>query len=156
MAIKNSGDALLQLRTLFGAGALGARSDGYLLERFATGDGEARESAFAALVARHGPLVLRVCRSVLRDEGAAEDAFQATFLALARKAGSLCAQDSLAPWLHQAAYRAAVHDRSATIRRRSHERTAAALRPGSVAPPHHADDVDLENIIHEEIDRLPG
>ena len=156
MAVKNSGNALLHLRTLFNVGAIGALSDGQLLERFATGRGEPRELAFAALVERHGPFVLRVCRSVLRDEDAAEDAFQATFLALARKAGSLWAQDSLAPWLHQAAYRAAVHDRSATIRRRSHEHAAAALRPESVAPPHHANDDDLEKIIHEEIDRLPG
>ena len=74
-----------------------------------------------------------VCRARLsfglRDEHAAEDAFQATFLALARKAGSLWAQDSLAPWLHQAAYRAAVHDRSSNIRRRSHEHAAAAPDP---------------------------
>ena len=134
----------------------GALSDGQLLERFAIGRGEPRELAFAALVERHGPLVLRVCRSVLRDEDAAEDAFQATFLALARKAGSLWVQDSLAPWLHQAAYRAAVHDRSATIRRRSHEHAAAAFRPQSVAPPHHGNHDDLEKIVHEEIDRLPG
>jgi membrane fusion protein, multidrug efflux system len=156
MGVKNSGNALLHLRTLFDAGAIGALSDGQLLEQFATGRGEPRELAFAALVERHGPFVLRVCRSVLRDEAAAEDAFQATFLALARKAGSLWAQHSLAPWLHQAAYRAALHDRSATIRRRSHEHAAAALRPGSVAPPHHGNDNELEKIIHEEIDRLPG
>jgi RNA polymerase sigma factor (sigma-70 family) len=156
MAVKNSGNALVQLRTLFNEGAIGALSDGQLLERFATGRGEPRELAFAALVERHGPLVLRVCRCVLRDRDAAEDAFQATFLALARKAGSLWAQDSLASWLHQAAYRAAVHDRSATIRRRSHEHAAAALRPQSVAPPHHATDDNIEKIIHEELDRLPG
>jgi RNA polymerase sigma factor (sigma-70 family) len=156
MAVKNSGHALVHLRTLFNVGAIGALSDGQLLEQFATGRGEPRELAFAALVERHGPLVLRVCRSVLRDEAAAEDAFQATFMALARKAGSLWAQDSLASWLHQAAYRAAIHDRSATIRRRSHEHAAAALRPESVAPPHPANDDDLERIIHEEIDRLPA
>ena len=156
MAVKNSGDAQLQLRTLFNVGAIGALSDGQLLERFTTGRGEPRELAFAALVERHGPIVMRVCRSVLHDENAAEDAFQATFLALARKAGSLWAQDSLAPWLHQAAYRAAVHDRSATIRRRSHEHRVAALRPASMAPPQNGKDVDLEKIIHEEIDRLPG
>ncbi len=135
MAVNNSGNAHLHLRTLFNVGAMGASSDGQLLERFVTGRGELRELAFAALVERHGPFVLRVCRSVLRDEGAADDAFQATFLALARKAGSLWARDSLAPWLHQAAYRAAVHDRSVSIRRRSHERAAAVLRTESVASP---------------------
>ncbi len=154
MAVKNGGNALSQLRTLFNVGAIGSLSDGQLLERFATGRGEPRELAFAALVERHGPLVLRVCRSVLRDKDAAEDAFQATFLALARKAGSLWTRDSLAPWLHQVAYRAAIHDRSARIRRRSRENAAAALRPESVAAPHYND--DLEKIIHEEIDRLPG
>jgi membrane fusion protein (multidrug efflux system) len=155
MAVENSGNAPLHLRTLLKAGAIGALSDGQLLERFANGRGEPREAAFAALVERHGAFVLRVCRSFLRDEHAAEDAFQATFLALARKAGSLWTEGSLAPWLHQAAYRAAVHDRSATIRRRSHEQAAAALRPESVAPPHSGNNDDLEKIIHEEIDRLP-
>ena len=143
MAVKNNRNTLVQLRTLFNVGAIGALSDGQLLEQFATGRGEPRELAFAALVERHGPFVLRVCRSVLRDGDAAEDAFQATFLALARKAGSIWAEHSLAPWLHQAAYRAAVHDRSETIRRRSHEHARAALRPGSVAPPNHANDDDL-------------
>src|SRR5215472_13093097 len=156
MAAKNSGDALLHLRTLFNVGAIGALSDGQLLERFAIGRGEPRELAFAALVERHGPFVLRICRSVLRDEGAADDAFQATFLALARKAGSLWVQDSLAPWLHQAAYRAAVHDRSARIRRRAHEQVAAARRSDSAASPHDGHDDDLGRIVHEEIDRLPG
>ncbi|WP_422928473.1 RNA polymerase sigma factor [Singulisphaera sp. PoT] len=155
MGVKNSGDMLLQLRALLNAGAIGSLSDGQLLERFAGGRGEPRELAFAALVARHGPFVLRVCRSVLRDEAATEDAFQATFLALARKAGSLRGRDSLAPWLHQAAYRAAIHDRSMTIRRRSHEFAAAALRATSSTPPHQANH-DLETIIHEEVDRLPG
>jgi HlyD family secretion protein len=156
MAVENSDNPLLYLRTLFNVGAIGALSDGQLLERFATGHGEPRELAFAALVERHGPFVLRVCRSVLLDGDAAEDASQATFLALARKAGSLWAQDSLAPWLYQAAYRAAVHDRSAKIRRRSHEHAGAALRPESVAPPQRGKNDELAKIIHEEIDRLPG
>jgi membrane fusion protein (multidrug efflux system) len=156
MAVNYSGDALLHLRTLFNVGAIGALSDRQLLERFATGRGEPRELAFAALVERHGPFVLRVCRSVLRDEHAAEDAFQATFLVLAHKAGSLWVQDSLAPWLHQAAYRAAVHDRSARSRRHAHERAAAALRSESPETPHHGKDDDVEKIIHEEIGRLPG
>src|ERR1700722_2055346 len=75
MAVKNSGNSLLHLRLLFNEGAIGALSDGQLLEQFATGRSEPRELAFATLVERHGPFVLRVCRSVLRDEGAAEDAY---------------------------------------------------------------------------------
>jgi len=80
-------------------------TDGQLLERFAAG-GEAAELAFAALVERHGAVVLQTCRSLLRDEHEAEDAFQATFLVLVRKSGSLWVRDSLSPWLHQVAYRA--------------------------------------------------
>lgn len=155
MANKIRGNGPPQLSTLLSAGTVGTLSDGQLLERFANGCGEPRESAFAALVERHGPLVLRVCRSVLRDTAAADDAFQATFLALARKAGSLWARDSLAPWLHQAAYRAAVHDRSARLRRRAHEQAAAALRSNAPATTHVAHDDGLGTILHEEVDRLP-
>ena len=156
MTVKNGLNLPSDLRTLLHVGAVGSLSDGQLLERFATGVGDARESAFAALVGRHGALVLRVCRSVLRDDEAAEDAFQATFLALARKAGSLWVRDSLAPWLHQAAYRAAAHDRSAAIRRRSRERAAASLRPESAPRAEPTTIGDLPAILHEEIDRLPG
>ena len=154
MAARSGNKTLVHLRTLFNVGAIGALSDGQLLERFSNGRGEARELAFAALVERHGAFVLRVCAAVLRDEHAAHDAFQATFLALARKAGSLWARDSLGPWLHQAAYRAACHDRSSTIRRRSHERAAATLRAEQVIPREQSD--ALEQIVHQEIDRLPG
>jgi RNA polymerase sigma factor (sigma-70 family) len=156
MAVKNGGSALKDLSTLFNVGVIGALTDGQLLERFAAGRGEARELAFAALVERHGPFVLRVCRAVLRDEHAAHDAFQATFLALARKAASLWARDSLAPWLHQVAYRAACHDRSAAMRRHSHERAAAAHRPEQFVPRDHRDRDILASIIHQEIDRLPN
>jgi hypothetical protein len=68
MVVNNGGDAFLQLRTLFNMGAIGALSDSQLLERFAAGRSEPRELAFAALVERHGPFVLRVCRSVRRVE----------------------------------------------------------------------------------------
>ncbi len=71
-----------QLRTLFNVGTIGELTDGQLLERFATDPNESAELAFAAIIERHGALVFRVCRSILRDEHAAEDAFQATFLVL--------------------------------------------------------------------------
>ncbi len=89
MAIEKNGVILRHLHTLFNVGAIGALTDGQLLERFAAGSGEARELAFAALVERHGPFVLRICRAVLGNEHEADDAFQATFLALVRKAESL-------------------------------------------------------------------
>jgi hypothetical protein len=79
---------LRQIGTLFNMGAIGELSDGQLLERFTNGGGEAAEWAFAALVERHGPMVLRVCRNSLSDPNDAQDAFQATFLILVQKARS--------------------------------------------------------------------
>jgi RNA polymerase sigma factor (sigma-70 family) len=98
-------------------------SDRQLLERFVR---RREQSAFAALVQRHGPLVLGVCRRVLRNEHDAEDTFQAVFLVLARKAGVGRWQESLRPWLQAVAYRLALHARAAA-RRRSRERTIASL-----------------------------
>ena len=115
------------VRMLFNVGTVGGLTDGQLLERFTAQGGETAELAFATLVERHGPMVLRVCRSVLRDPEEAHDAFQATFLVLVRRAGSLWVRDSLGPWLHQVAYRVASCARSAAGRRRRHERRAAEL-----------------------------
>ena len=73
------------LRMLFNVGTAGSLTDGQLLERFTAQGGETAEAAFATLVERHGPMVHRVCRSVLRDAEEAHDAFQATFLVLVRR-----------------------------------------------------------------------
>jgi DNA-directed RNA polymerase specialized sigma24 family protein len=108
------------VHTLFNAGTVAGLTDQQLLERFRARSGEAAELAFAALVERHGPMVLRVCRSVLRDPHEAHDAFQATFLVLVRRAGSLWVRESLGPWLHQVAYRVASCARSAGTRRWRH------------------------------------
>src|SRR3954453_4437774 len=113
------------VRMLWGAGTAGDLTDRQLLERFTARAGEAAELAFAALVERHGPMVLRVCRSVLRDEHEAHDAFQATFLVLVNKARSLWVCDSLAPWLHAVAYRVALCARASAARRRRIEREQA-------------------------------
>src|SRR5579885_1057489 len=94
------GAVLRDVQALFRAGTAGGLTDGPLLEDLRGRGGEAGERAFAAPVERHGPEVLRACRAILRDEYAAEDAFQAVFLVPARKAGSLRVRDSLAPWLH--------------------------------------------------------
>jgi RNA polymerase sigma factor (sigma-70 family) len=146
--------ALGPLSTLFNLGAIREMTDGQLLERFAVG-GEAAELAFAALVERHGPVVFNTCRSILHDEHEAEDAFQATFLVLVRKAQSLWVRDSLGPWLHQVACHAARCSRSATARRTAHERRAAET--GAVGHEHRgaAAGAELGAAIHEEIERMP-
>ena len=125
MAIGKDGAVLRQLRMLFNVGTVRDLTDGQLLERFATDRGEAAELAFAVLVERHGPMVLRVCRGVLNNPHDTQDAFQATFLVLVRKARALWVRDSLGPWLHQVAYRTASCVRSTDARRRRHERRAA-------------------------------
>jgi RNA polymerase sigma factor (sigma-70 family) len=153
MAAGQIGAALRPLQTLFNVGTFGTMTDGQLLDRFATGCGEAGELAFAVLVERHGPMVLRVCRAVLRDEHDAEDAFQATFLVLARRCGSLRVVDSLGPWLHGVARRVASAARMAAVRRRRHERKAAELL--AMRPACALGDFDLEASLHEEIGRLP-
>src|SRR5690349_11858803 len=105
-------------------GAPRPTTDWQLLEEFAA---RRDEAAFAELVARHGPMVLRVCRRVLRQEQDAEDAFQATFLVLARKAGSIRRTEALASWLHGVAHRVALRARRDAGRRRVHEREARAM-----------------------------
>ncbi len=154
MKILRDGTALRQLSVLFNEGVTGAVADGQLLERFATRRGEASEHAFAALVERHGPVVLRLCRSILRDEHEAQDAFQATFLVLAQRAGSLWVRDSIGPWIHSVAYRVASCARAARIRRQRHERRHAELAAGRLAVYHDEDPENLA-VVHEEIDRSP-
>ncbi len=142
------------LGTLFDDGGTAGLTDGQLLERFAGGDGIAAEMAFAAIVERHGGMVFHACRRLLRDENDARDAFQATFLMLVRKAGSLWVADSIGPWLHRVACRAAGRVRRAAEGHRVRERRAAESE-GS----RKSDDIerrDLARAIHEEVERLPG
>ena len=141
------------IRTLFEAGTVIGLTDGQLLERFATRRGEASELAFAALVERHGPMVLRACRGVLGDDHEAMDAFQATFLVLARKGGSLWVRDSLGPWLHRVALRAAGRAKQTAARRRASEHKAVAMVETRIV--FDPDRDELAAIIHEEVDRLP-
>ncbi len=110
------------------------------------------ETAFEALVARHGPMVLATCRAILKHDHDVEDAFQATFLVLARKAGSVRAGDTLGGWLHRVAYRAAVQLSVESSRRRRHE-AEAAMTPLSTIPPEVPS--EIASVVHEELDRLP-
>jgi HlyD family secretion protein len=142
---------LKPIRTLFNVGSIGEQTDGQLLERFATDPSEVAELAFAVLVERHGPMVFRVCRSLLPDVNDAHDAFQATFLVLVQKARLLWVQDSIGPWLHQVAYRTAWCARVAAARRHKHEHQAAVLRSQAIAQ--RNDEPALA--LHEEIARLP-
>ena len=90
-------------------------TDGQLLEHFTA---QRDEASFAALVRRHGPLVFGVCRRLLQHEHDAEDAFQATFLVLVRKAGSIGKSESVGSWLYGVAYRIALKARATAGRRR--------------------------------------
>jgi DNA-directed RNA polymerase specialized sigma24 family protein len=105
MAIETIGAALRQINRLFSDGVVTGLSDGQLLDRFlAERDG----AAFEMLMARHGRMVLSVCRGVLRNPADAEDAFQATFLVLVNKARTLRGRAVLGGWLHLVAYRVAI------------------------------------------------
>ncbi len=143
-------DFLRYLRTLTARQATGLLSDQQLLERFLH---DRSEASFAALVARHGPMVLSVCRRVLQHTQDAEDAFQATFLVLTRKAGSIRKQASLGSWLHGVAYHSAECLKAKMRRRTAHERRLHA------PPPREAmDDIswrELRSVLDEELQRLP-
>src|SRR4051794_21067877 len=100
MAKGGWGTVLHRVTRLLDGGTVGGLSDRELLERYLDKERDSAEMAFAALVERHGPMVYRVCRTVLGDDHDAQDAFQATFLILSRRAGSLWVRDSLGPWLY--------------------------------------------------------
>src|SRR5919204_2562195 len=126
--------------------------DAELLHRFVR---QHDEAAFAALVTRHGPLVLRVCGQVLQDAQAAEDCLQAVFLVLARRAGSLRRPEALAGWLHGVALRVACKARVAARRvpgMPSHLPEPLDPRPG---PLDALTARELLEVLHEEVARLP-
>jgi RNA polymerase sigma factor (sigma-70 family) len=153
---RRGGAVLRQVEALFNVGTIGDLSDGQLLERFATDPDEAAELAFSALVERHGPLVWRVCLAILRDEHEAEDAFQATFLVLVRKARSLWVRDSLGHWLHQVACRTACCLRARVLRRRKLDRRHSDRAPTGSIDAQIPPDADRDAAIHEELNRLPA
>lgn len=141
---------LPQIQRIFHVVTLASAGDGELLARFTVrGD----EAAFETLLARHGPLVLGVCRSLLRDPADAEDAFQATILVLVRKAGSIRLDDSLGPWIYGVATRVARRARATAARRAIRERAGMDAEPES--PGRDLDRHDVAPILHEELARLP-
>ena len=151
------GAVLRQIDQLYNEGTSVGSNDGQLLSRF-TAAREESELAFEAIVQRHGPMVLNVCRRVLGDHHSAEDAFQATFLVLARRSGSIALHPngSLGPWLHQVACRTARKARVASSRRQAREKRVAKQADATVDADQQArTDNEPHRLLHEEVARLP-
>jgi RNA polymerase sigma factor (sigma-70 family) len=130
--------------------AEGEAADECLLERFRRGKDEA---AFATLVRRHGPMVLGVCRRVLHDGHTAEDACQAAFLTLARKAGKAGTRGSVAAWLYRVAFRTALRARRQDVRRQRHESHAETRQAAD--PLAEMTGRELLTMLDEELHKLP-
>ena len=148
---------LRDIQTLFDSGTAGGLSDQQLLERFASGRDASAEAAFEVLVLRHGPMVLRVCRNVLRNSNDAHDAFQATFLVLVRRRGSIRQLESVGGWLYGVACRVATRARVDAARRRAVEQRAALRVVEAVDPSERDESVsgEFRPVIQEEVRRLP-
>jgi RNA polymerase sigma factor (sigma-70 family) len=150
MTARHGHPILRFLRRISDPDRAGETPDAELLARFVA---RRDEAAFAALVQRHGPLVFGVCRRVLGDTPDAEDAFQAAFLVLARRARSVSRPELLSNWLYGVAYRTALKARADAARRRARERQVRAV---DVADP--ADEAarrDLRRVLDDELNRLP-
>ncbi|HEV3165828.1 MAG TPA: sigma-70 family RNA polymerase sigma factor [Isosphaeraceae bacterium] len=150
MASGHQGAILHYVHRLFQTGSVAGLGEGQLLERFVAWRDEA---AFEALVARHGPMVLAVCRRILRDERDVEDAFQATFLILVRRAGSIQQRELLGNWLYGVAHRVAVRARAQTVRRRTFEKVG--LEPELAAETTDQLETDERSLLLDEVRRLP-
>jgi RNA polymerase sigma factor (sigma-70 family) len=138
------------LRQVCGLGAEN-RSDGELLRAFTRGEDS---NAFALLLKRHSSMVLAVCRRVLQQLQDAEDAFQATFLLLARNSHAIGNRESAAGWLHETAYRMAQNARRARLRRQRHEGRARTMRPAN--PVWEATWREVQVVLDDELRRLPA
>jgi RNA polymerase sigma factor (sigma-70 family) len=132
----------------------GGLTDADLLERFVD---EQDEAAFEVLVWRHGPMVLSVCRRILRHEQDAEDAFQATFLTLVRKARSIGKRQAVAGWLYKVAYRIALEAKTLASKRRVHEKQEMGTLEAIAQEPATESTIwrDLRTVLDEEVSRLP-
>jgi RNA polymerase sigma factor (sigma-70 family) len=145
------------MQTLFDAGTVAGLSDRQLLDRFMNARDGSSAAAFEVLVRRHGPMVLRVCRNILKDWNDAEDAFQATFVVLARRCGSIRRRDSVESWLFGVASRVAARARVEAARRRAVERRGATEADAALGRPEgdQADLPELGPIVQDEVQRLP-
>jgi RNA polymerase sigma factor (sigma-70 family) len=149
------------MQVLFGVGTCAGMTDGQLLERFLAERNSGGELAFEALVARHGPMVMRVCRNLLNDPHDVHDAFQAVFLVLARRAGAIRDRDSVGGWLYGVAVRVAARARVSAIRRNIRDRRttrAAQSIAAVVSNQNDASTIDRNEgaeIVHHELGRLP-
>jgi RNA polymerase sigma factor (sigma-70 family) len=149
MTIDHLRKALRHLHQVLDPSGDASLTDGQLLARFvATRD----EAAFAALMQRHGPMVFGVCHRILRHTQDAEDAFQATFLVLARKAASVVEQRALGSWLYRVAYRIALDAKASDDKRRAHEMQVDDLPHPSVPP---AETRDWRKWLDHELNLLP-
>src|SRR5262249_9917133 len=150
------GSLLRHIHDLTAGSAAPWRSDRQLLDDFAA---RRDETAFRALVARHRPMVLRVCRRMLNHEQDAEDAFPATFLVLARNSVSIRMRDTVASWLHGVAYRTAMKAKRSALRRRTHEAQLMDRNPHS--PENRVSDAlrptwdDVQAVLDQEVEQLP-
>jgi len=131
--------------------ATATQTDRELIDQFLR---QQDETAFATLVQRHGPMVLGLCRRILDHEQEAEDAFQATFLILVRRAGTLDNPDLLGSWLYGVAYRTARKARTQAARRRERERQVASVTTAEEPPTDHAWR-ELRSALDDELNRLP-
>src|SRR5579883_289352 len=153
MASGDLGAVVRGVEALYTAGTVAGLTDSQLLERFVSRSDDGAEPAFTALVKRHSPMVLRVCRGQLPDVHAAEDAFQATFLILARKARSIQKRGSLASWLYGVACRVARRARIEAARRTARERRSLEMADDPTLS--HDEPPDLLPEVQEEVDHLP-
>jgi RNA polymerase sigma-70 factor (ECF subfamily) len=138
------------LQSLFSCGTVGGLSDEQLLDRFVA---RREEAIFEEIIQRHGTMVWGVCRRVLRDHHDAEDAFQATFLVLARKAASVMPREKLGNWLYGVAYQTAMKARATTSKRRAREKQVPEMPEPQGDREDRRD--ELLPLLDQELSRLP-
>src|SRR6266851_4333308 len=139
-----------QLHRLVGAGPAGGLADADLLQRFLS---QLDQAAFEVLIWRHGPMVWNVCQRLLHHQHDAEDAFQATFLAFVRKAGSIRRPNSLGSWLYKVAYRVALRARVKAAQQARHETHDVDMLPARAAQSESGH--NLGPVLDDEVNRLP-